>query len=60
MKKYFTQHADSKKASLQSEIAWRVDDGTVFITEMRTLTFKFDKEGRLQIDFDSILSTTST
>ena len=56
--KVLHQHADSKKASLQSEIAWRVDDGTIFITEMRTLTFKFNKEGRLQIDFDSILSTT--
>ena len=52
------QQADSNKASLQSEIAWRVEDGTVFITEKRDFTFQFDRNDRLQIDFISELSTS--
>ena len=56
--KVLQQKVNSKEASIQSEIAWRVDDGTIFITEKRKLCFKFDKEERLQIDFDSTLSTT--
>ena len=56
--KVLQQKANSKEASIQSEIAWRVDDSTIFITEKRKLRFKFDKEERLQIDFDSTLSTT--
>ena len=56
--KVLQQKVNSKEASIQSEIAWRIDDGTIFITEKRKLRFKFDKEERLQIDFDSTLSTT--
>ena len=56
--KVLQQKASAKEAFLQSEIAWRVDDGTTFITEKRKMCFQFDKEGRLQIDFDSTLSTT--
>ncbi len=55
--KIISHNADARKAFLESEIAWRVDDGTIFITERRKLTFQFNKEGRLQIDFDSTLST---
>ena len=57
-RKVLQQKASAKEAFLQSEIAWRVDDGTIFITEKRKMCFQFDKEGRLQIDFDSTLSTT--
>ena len=56
--KVLQQNANRKHASIESEIAWRVDDGTIFITEKRKLLFQFDQEGRLQIDFSSILSTT--
>jgi hypothetical protein len=55
--KIISHNAGERKAFLESEIAWRVDDGTIFITERRKLTFQFNKEGRLQIDFDSTLST---
>jgi hypothetical protein len=51
-------HADQNKASLESEIAWRVDDSTIFITEFRELSFRLTKDRRLQIDFRSLLSTT--
>ena len=57
--KVLQQKANRKHASIESEIAWRVDDGTIFITEKRKMRFQFDKEGRLQIDFDSILSDYS-
>ena len=56
--KVLQQKANAKEASLLSEIAWRVDDGTIFITEKRKMRFHFNKEGRLLIDFDSTLSTT--
>ena len=56
--KVLQQNANAKEAFLLSEIAWRVDDGTIFITEKRKMRFQFNKEGRLQIDFDSTLSTT--
>jgi hypothetical protein len=49
--------AGHKKAALESEITWRVDDGTIFITERRKLAFSFLPNQLLQIDFDSILST---
>lgn len=49
---------DRHKASIKSEIAWRVDDGTTFISEEREVTFQFSEEARLQIDFVSVLSTT--
>lgn len=56
--KILIQTATQSKAQLQSEIAWRVDDGTIFLTEKRKLSFQFDNQGRLQIDFDSTLSTS--
>ena len=51
------QKVDREKASIKSEIAWRVDDGTIFISEER-VTFQFSEDVRLQIDFVSVLSTT--
>ena len=39
------------------EIAWRVDDGSIFATEQRTLSFSHREDGSLQIDFSSVLST---
>jgi hypothetical protein len=50
--------ANHNYASLQSEIAWRVDDKTIFITELRELSFTMIENNRLQIDFHSLLSTT--
>jgi hypothetical protein len=58
--KILSKMADSQKAFIQSEIAWRVDDGTIFIIENRKLTFQYNKEGRLQIDFNSELTTTQS
>ena len=34
-----------------------MDDGTVFATETRSLSFSFHKDGSLIIDFNSILKT---
>lgn len=50
--------ANTKNAYLTSEIAWRVDDGTIFITENRKMSFHITKQKMLQIDFQSTLSTT--
>ena len=55
--KFISQVADDQKASHTVEIAWRVDDGTIFATEERTLVFRFDPNQRLQIDFQSILTS---
>ena len=55
--KFINKTATKQKASHTAEISWRVDDGTVFATEHRTLEFSFIKEGSLQIDFQSNLST---
>ena len=46
------------KAIQKVEIAWRVDDGTVFATEQSQLTFSHRDDGSLQVDFESTLSTT--
>ena len=50
--------ADNHQASLKSEISWRVDDGTTFLTEHRELTFRISKNKGIQIDFHSVLHTT--
>jgi hypothetical protein len=55
--KFITKTANQQEASHTVKIAWRVDDGTVFATEHRTLHFSFIKEGFLQVDFQSKLST---
>ena len=57
MKKCFNK-VNSKEASIQSEIAWQDDDNDLYNRKKKTACFKFDKEERLQIDFDSTLSTT--
>ena len=46
------------KAVQKVEIAWRVDDGTIFATEHRQLTFSHREDGSLQVDFESKLTTT--
>ena len=55
--KFISQVVDDQHASHTVEIAWRVDDGTIFATEARTLVFRFDPKQRLQIDFQSILTS---
>ena len=55
--KIIKQQASGKNASHKVEIAWRVDDGTVFAIETRSLSFSFHKDGSLIIDFNSILKT---
>ena len=49
--------ANQKEASHTMEIAWRVDDGTIFATENRTLTFSYDEDNSLRIDFASVITT---
>jgi hypothetical protein len=55
--KIVKSHADGNGAGHTVEIAWRVDDGSIFATEQRTLTFSHRKDGSLQVDFSSVLST---
>ncbi|MFP6854966.1 MAG: DUF6807 family protein, partial [Opitutales bacterium] len=55
--KILTQEGGAQ-AVQKVEIAWRVDDGTIFATEHRQLTFSHRKDGSLQVDFESQLSTT--
>ena len=51
------KNADKKSANHVVEISWKMDDGTVFITEIRSLTFSLRKDHSIQIDFKSKLST---
>jgi hypothetical protein len=44
-------------ASHTSEISWRLDDGIVFITEKRTLSFSLMSDSSIKVDFKSLLST---
>ena len=55
--KFIRSHADSKSAGHTVEIAWRLDDGSVFALETRTLRFSLRPDDSLQIDFGSVLST---
>ena len=55
--KVIKSHADGNGAGHTVEIAWRVDDGSIFATEQRTLSFSHRKDGSLQVDFSSVLST---
>ncbi|HBJ61366.1 MAG TPA: hypothetical protein DDY76_06495 [Opitutae bacterium] len=55
--KFIRSHADSKSAGHTVEIAWRLDDGSVFALETRTLRFSLRPDDSLQIDFESVLST---
>jgi hypothetical protein len=55
--KVLKSHADSKGAGHTVEIAWRVDDESIFATEERSLSFSHLKNGSLQVDFSSVLST---
>ena len=55
--KIIKSHADENAAAHTVEIAWRVDDGSIFATEQRTLSFSHREDGSLQIDFSSVLST---
>tara|TARA_Y100001934_G_scaffold209743_1_gene248179 strand:+ start:775 stop:1758 length:984 start_codon:yes stop_codon:yes gene_type:complete len=55
--KVIESKADDKGASHAVEIAWRVDDGTIFASEKRTLSFSHREDGSLQVDFSSVLST---
>ena len=55
--KVIKSHADGNGAGHTVEIAWRVDDGSIFATEQRTLSFSHRNDGSLQVDFSSVLST---
>ena len=55
--KVLTQEGGAK-AVQKVEIAWRVDDGTIFATEHRQLIFSHRDDGSLQVDFESKLTTT--
>ena len=55
--KVIESKADDKGASHTVEIAWRVDDGSIFASEKRTLSFSHCEDGSLQVDFSSDLST---
>ena len=55
--KVIESKADDKGASHTVEIAWRVDDGSIFASEKRTLSFSHREDGSLQVDFSSVLST---
>lgn len=57
--KVLSSTADANHAAHTVQIAWRLDDGTVFATEERTLNFRKAGEGDgLYVDFTSKLSTT--
>ncbi len=51
------EKSTDEEASHSEEIAWRLDDGTVFATELRTLIFSMKNNGSLVIDFKSELHT---
>jgi hypothetical protein len=55
--KIIRSHSDLKSAGQSVEIAWRLDDGTIFAKEVRSLTFSLRPDDSLQIDFGSVLST---
>ncbi len=52
------QNVGNKKATHTVEISWRVEDGTIFATEQRTLSFSILLDDSIQVDFNSKLSTT--
>ena len=52
------QKADKESASHTVKITWRIDDGTIFITELRELSFSLFSDKTIQVDFESILSTS--
>ena len=51
------QKADKENASHMVKITWRFDDGTIFVTELRELSFSLLSDKTIQIDFESTLST---
>ena len=55
--KIINQKADKIGATQTVEIVWRVDDGTIFVTEERTLSFSILNDQSISIDFRSKLST---
>lgn len=55
--KIIKQEADKTGATQTLEISWRIDDGTVFVTEERTLSFSILSDNSLVIDFESKLTT---
>ena len=55
--KFLEITANDKMASHTSEISWKVDDGTIFAKEKRTLTFSFENDMSLIIDFKSTIET---
>ena len=52
-----SQKADKENASHTVKITWRMDDGTIFVTELRKLSFSRFPDNTLQVDFKSSLST---
>ena len=57
-KEVLAQEANEDKAWHKLAIEWRVDDGTVFAVEYRTLAFTYADDGALVVDFSSSLKPT--
>lgn len=53
-----SQKADKENASHTVKITWRIDDGTIFVTELRKLSFSLFPDKTIQVDFESTLSTS--
>lgn len=51
------QEATKDEARQLVQIAWKMDDGTTFITEQRELVFRMGEGDQLMVDFTSKLST---
>ncbi len=52
------QNVGNKKATHTIEISWRVEDGTIFATVQRTLSFFILLDNSIKVDFNSKPSTT--
>lgn len=54
---FITEESDSQTASLTTSIAWHGEEGEFFATEYRKLTFSYNNDGDLVVDFAAILET---
>ena len=55
--KLISKTADRESAAMSSEIAWISNEGDEFATETRTLSFRYDANRDLVVDFESVLQT---
>lgn len=54
---FIAEEADATSASLTTTIGWHGENGEKFATEERTLTFSYNDDGDLVVDFKATLST---